>query len=263
MNSKKFYFISGMPRSGSTILANLLAQNPKFHATHTSGCLDVLFGIRNQWPKLVEHQAHPDQKALKRVLKSVLYAYYDDVEKPIIFDKSRGWVAHLELLEEILGEPPKILIPVRPLPDILSSFEKLHRETSKVKSPPGEAENYIQFQTVEGRCAFWMQPNSPVGLALNRINDVVKRGHKDKLHFIGFQNFTNDPQSTVKEIYDFLGEQYYDHNFDHVEQVTVENDEIHGYTNLHKIEPRIQPKLSDAEKILGKELVAKYSQTPR
>lgn len=37
--AKKYYFISGLPRSGSTLLANILAQNPRFHATATSGIL--------------------------------------------------------------------------------------------------------------------------------------------------------------------------------------------------------------------------------
>src|SRR3569832_2806671 len=33
---KKYHFISGLPRSGSTLLAALLLQNPRFHAGMTS-----------------------------------------------------------------------------------------------------------------------------------------------------------------------------------------------------------------------------------
>ena len=256
---KKYYFVSGMPRSGSTLLCNILAQNPNFHATHTSGCLDVLFGIRNNWHKLVEHQAHPNQEALDRVLKATLHAYYADIEKSVIFDKSRGWLAYIEILQQILNEPPKILVPIRLLPDILASFEKLYRETAKVKQPPGEAENYFAFQSVEGRCHFWMQPNSPVGLALNRLRDALKRGFSKNLHFIEFEELTNNPAKKLKDIYDFLGEPHFEHNFDHVEQVTFEDDSVHGFVNLHNIRNKVEPVKSQAVEIIGNELVAKFA----
>ena len=44
--STSTHFISGLPRSGSTLLANLLAQNPRFHSTATSG---ILNGMRYQF----------------------------------------------------------------------------------------------------------------------------------------------------------------------------------------------------------------------
>jgi len=256
---KKFFFISGMPRSGSTLLANILAQNSRFHTTQTSGCLDVLFGVRNNWDKLVEHKSHPNPETLKRVLKSVLFSYYDDVEKPVIFDKSRGWIAHLEMIEDILGYSPKILVPVRPIANILSSFEKLYRETAKVRQPPGEAENYFQFQTVDGRCQFWSRPESPVGLAYNRVLDCIQRGHKNKLYFVSFNSLTSDPHNELSEIYNFLEEEHYSHNFDYVEQVTQEDDSVHGFVNLHKIKSRVQPVKNDAYDIIGQVNTEKYN----
>src|SRR4051794_4991565 len=61
MTRKKYCFISGLPRSGSTLLANLLAQNPRFHASATSGILDVVFGVRNHWDQLPQFQAMDDR----------------------------------------------------------------------------------------------------------------------------------------------------------------------------------------------------------
>ena len=37
MISPKFHFISGLPRASSTLLAALLRQNTRFHASVTSG----------------------------------------------------------------------------------------------------------------------------------------------------------------------------------------------------------------------------------
>ena len=96
------YFISGLPRSGSTLLCNILLQNPKFHVTATSGLLDVLYNVRNQWNNLIEFQTASKQwsdATQLRVLQSIISGYFGDVTKPIIFDKSRGWLAYIELAQ--------------------------------------------------------------------------------------------------------------------------------------------------------------------
>jgi sulfotransferase len=63
-SEKKYFFVSGLPRSGSTLLENLLAQNPRFHATATSGIMDVMFATRNNWSNMIEFQASPNDEAL-------------------------------------------------------------------------------------------------------------------------------------------------------------------------------------------------------
>lgn len=252
------HFISGMPRSGSTLLCNILAQNPRFQTTHTSGCLDVLFAARNSWDRLIEHQAHPLPATKKRVLQSILRAYYADAERPVVFDKSRGWLAYLEMAEELLERPARVLVPVRPLPDILASMEKLHRRTSRLKQPPGEAEHYFALQTVEGRCQYWMSGDNLVGLAYNRVRDALRRLPRDRLLLIDFDDFTGHPQATLGRIYDFLGEKIYPHDLERIEQVTVEDDTLHGYDGLHQIRPRLEQAVTTAESVLGRELTLQY-----
>ena len=108
--------ISGLPRSGSTLLCNILAQNPRFYASQTSGMLDVLFGVRNQWDNLIEMKAMDQELSEQRklaVLRGIMESFYADVDRPVIFDKSRGWLAHLEMLELLLQRPARELEPVR------------------------------------------------------------------------------------------------------------------------------------------------------
>lgn len=252
---KTIHMISGLPRAGSTLLCNILLQNPKFHATATSGCMDVLFSIRNNWHNLFQHQASPCPQKLKNVTQSVLEAYYQDVYREVIFDKSRGWLPYIEFIEEVTETKMKILVPMRPIPDILASMETLYRETSKVKQPPGEAKNYFQFQTVKGRCEYWMRKDQVVGLTLDRIKDAISRGYRDRLFFIDFDALTSKPKETVESIYNFLGEPYYNHDFNNVKQVTSEDDEIHGFVNLHTIRSKVEPVKSRALEVLGKDVI--------
>jgi sulfotransferase len=252
---KTFVLLGGLPRSGSTLLCNILAQNPSIHSTATSGCMDVMFGIRNQWDRLVEHQSNPhregNQRTKLRVLKAVFDAYYSEIEKPVVVEKCRGWLSLMEMAEAVLGQNAKVLVPVRNVADVLASFEKLHRRQSATGQTAGEAENYFQFQTVEGRCEFWMRPDQPVGLAVNRIHDALIRGFGERLHFVRYLELTTKPREVLNSIYAFLGMEAFEHDFSNVEQVTQEDDAMHGFEGLHTIRPRVEPGQSDWRQILG------------
>lgn len=258
---KRIFVISGLPRSGSTLLCNILAQNPRFYSTHTSGCLEVLLSIRNNWDKFIEHQAHHDWSALQRVLAAALQAYHS-TDRPVVFDKSRGWLAYLELLEHVLQEPVKVIVPVRPIVDVLASFEKLYRNTSRHHQIPGENEHYFRFQTIEGRCDYLMEQQNVVGLAYTRIREAIQRGFGDRMLLVEFEALTSHPQQQIETIYDFLGEPRFAHDYERVMQVTSENDHVHGYFEMHRIKERVVPTRSEAAEILGRALVQKYSVVP-
>ena len=254
---KKFCFISGLPRSGSTLLCNILNQNPRFHATSTSGVLDMLLAIRNNWNNIVEFKATRNDFAKMRVLRGMLQSFYADLDKAIIFDKSRGWPGFLEMAESLLGHKAKVLVCVRDVRDVLSSFEKLWRKESKSGQIEQEKTNFLKFQTVEGRCEVFMNTNQPVGSAYNRIKDALARGYGDRMHFVFFDELTTKPKETMKNIYAFLGEDYFAHNFDNVEQTTNEDDFFHGFKDLHTIRNKVRPVYSDWREVLG-DFAVKY-----
>ncbi len=251
MAEKTFHFIAGMPRSGSTLLANILGQNPRFHVTGTSGIMDVMFGVRNNWDNLVEFKAAPNEPAKLRVLRAILESYYYDVDKPVVFDKCRGWISLLEMAESVLGRKAKVLVPVRDIRDVLASFEKLWRESSKTKQVGQESSNYFKFQTVEGRTDTWMQVDQPVGLAYSRIKDAIVRGFRDRMLFIDFNRLTADPKREFDRIYKFLGEEPFPHDFDNVKQITWEDDSVHGFAGLHDIRTKVEPMEPQWPKVLG------------
>jgi sulfotransferase len=243
MSGKQIHFIAGLPRSGSTLLANVLAQNPRFHTTGTSGVLEVLFNVRNCWESLGEFQAMSrgaSHAAKTRVLRGILEAFHADADRPVVFDKSRSWLAYLEMAEQILGRKAKVLVPVRDLRDVLASFETLWRKAAATAQIAQEAKHYFEFQTVEGRCAVWARGDQPVGLAYNRIKDALHRGFGDRMHFVRFEELTAAPAQTMRRIYAFLGEVPFAHDFERVEQVTAEDDRVHGFPDLHVIRPKIE-----------------------
>jgi sulfotransferase len=257
---KNVYFISGLPRSGSTLLCNILAQNDNlFVSKATSGCHDILFNIRNQWDKLIEHQAEGvDHDQLKRVLQNVLNSYHS-TDKNIIIDKGRGWLSLIEMVEFITGQTPKIIVPVRNISEILSSFEKLWRKSTGFSQWNFEQSDYFKAQTVEGRCDIWASAGQPVGLAYNRIKDAISRGYGDKILFLEFDELTGRPEQTMRSVYEFLGEEPFVHDYDQVEQVTSEDDvNIHRIPGLHTIRPKVEPVPKMALDVLGSAMLKKY-----
>ena len=255
---KSIHYICGLPRAGSTLLANILAQNPDVHTTPTSGCHDVLFGIKNNWNKLIEHQASKelaDTANLKRVLSATLNTYHD-TDRPIIIDKGRGWTSMLEMLEWVTDEEAKVLVPVRSIPQILSSLEKLHRKRVATGQQDGD---YINGQTVEGRTSQQLLNSSVLGLAFDRLKDAMHRGYGDRLHFVEFDDLTHNPKHKMEEVYSFLGLAPFNHNFQSVEQYTHEDDSVHGGLDLHTIRKEVRPVQDDSAAILGAEIVTQYS----
>lgn len=245
------HFISGLPRTGSTLLENILAQNPKFNATATSGILDIIFGVRNNWSQLIEFRASPNDEALLRVMKGILNSYHNTDK--ITFDKSRGWTAYLELAEMLIERKAKVLVPVRDIREVLASFEMLWRKNSTFRQLAQEKDNYFNWQTQQGRINAWLENSQPVGLAYNRVKDAVHRGFGDRMMFVRFEDLTERPEQAMKEIYKFLDEDYYQHDFNNVKQVTWENDDIHGIKGLHDIRSKVEPVSSKWKEVLGSE----------
>lgn len=237
------HFCSGLPRAGSTLLMNILAQNPRFHCTATSGICEVIMDLKTSWGQRDPFKAMTEEErdeAFVRSARGMLLGYHSNVEVPVVFDKSRGWLSELETVERILERKIKVLVPVRSLFDILASFEKLYRKTKVTRRLTQEAANYAQYQSVEGRCRFLAGEAQLVGSAYNRVKDAFARGFEDRMHFVEFDKLTRSPKTTLRGIYEFLDEDYFDHNFENVQQVTQEDDSVHVWKDLHKIRPVVE-----------------------
>ena len=88
--------ISGLPRSGSTLLSAILRQRPEAQAGMSSPvgplmqALLTAMGVRSEWSPLV------DDNQRRRLLRGVIDNYYGDLRKSnVVFDTNRLWCARL------------------------------------------------------------------------------------------------------------------------------------------------------------------------
>ena len=251
------FYQSSMPRAGSTLLQNIVAQNPAFHVTPTSGLLELVFGARLNYTNSAEFKAQ-DEAAMKKAFlafsRAGMEAYFQALtDKPYVLDKSRGWGVHFDLLSLIFNEEPKIICMVRDLRQILASLEKKFRQNPD-KHRPIENHANLSGTTTFKRAMIHLQ-TPPIGLALDRLVEIHQRGWNKKILFLRFEDLTTQPADTLKKVYQYLGVPEFKHNFDKVTQVTQEDDQVFGIAGLHEIRPKVEPLQNDYLNILGRDVV--------
>jgi sulfotransferase len=232
-------FLGSLPRSGSTLLCNIMAQNPAVHVTPTNGVSECIFRLRQTLSQVPEFKAQNQEEMMERMLggmRGFIRGFYEQElgSGKLVIDKSRGWVGCIDIVEKILGKKIKIICPIRDLREILASFERLHR-TYPAFVFSQEQHNFADWQTVAGRIGIWARGSEPVGSAFNRLKDVFSRGLQDRCLFVRYTDLVRNPAAIMKNLYEFLGVSEYKHDFENVEQVTVEDDSFFGIPSLHKI----------------------------
>ncbi|HEY0258185.1 MAG TPA: sulfotransferase [Candidatus Methylacidiphilales bacterium] len=253
----KIFYQSSLPRAGSTLLQNILAQNLDFYVTPTSGLLELVFGARLNYTNSAEFKAQ-DAAAMKKAFlafsRAGMEAYFQALtDKPYVVDKSRGWGVHFDLLQMIFQEEPKIICMVRDLRQILSSLEKKFRQNPD-KYRPVENHANLSGTTTLKRALLSLQ-SAPVGLALDRLLEVHQRGWAKKILFVRFEDLTTQPAAALRKIYNYLGVPEFTHDFDKIIQMTQEDDQIFGIPGLHEIRSKVEPLQNDYLEVLGRDAV--------
>jgi len=248
---KQIYFQSSLPRAGSTLLQNVMGQNPNFYVTPTSGTLELLFAARAQYSNSLEFKAQ-DAETMKKAwlsfCKKGLNGYYSAItDAPYVLDKSRGWGIHYDFLETFI-EKPKIICMVRDLRSIFSSMEKNFRKN------PEASKNMVNWTTgenttIDKRVNTWAS-GLPVGIALTRLAEIINRGFHNNILFIRFEDFTENPQNEIDRIYNYLNVEPFKHDFNNVTQITQEDDAVYGIYGDHTIKKEIKSPKSDFDEIL-------------
>ena len=252
---ERLFFQSSLPRAGSTLLQNIIAQNPDFYATPTSGVLELVFAARGNYtdsPEFKAQDADLMRTGFLSFCRNGMDGYYNAItDKKYVIDKSRGWGIHYDFLNLIYPNP-KIVVMVRDLRDIFASMEKNYRKNPDKADP---ILNWAQMSgtTVPKRIDIWAQ-SQPVGLAIERLQELFRLGTDSKVLFVKFEDLCLYPETTMTKIYQYLEVPYYEHDFDNIQQITKEDDEVYGVFGDHEIRTKLAPVPSRAKTILGKDV---------
>lgn len=233
----RIHFISGLPRSGSTLLAALLAQNPSFRAG-MSGPLAGLFGsLLGEMSGRSEFSVFIDDAQRQRLLRGLFDNYYADNPAAVIFDTSRAWCARLPALSQLVPDA-KVIACVRHVPWIVDSIERLIRQNA---FQPSSIFNYTPGGTVYTRANGIAGPDGLLGYAYDALKEAFYGEHAERLLLVQYETLTNDPQRALAAIYDFLGEPAFKHDVKHVDYDASAFDAKAGTPGLHTVRPKVAP----------------------
>ena len=248
----QIFFQSSLPRAGSTLLQNIVGQNPDFYVTPTSGVLELLYAARGNFSVSPEFKAQDSQLMQQGFRSFCMYAlsgFFNGITtKQYVMDKSRGWGTHYGFLNGFYPNP-KIVCMIRDPRSIFASMEKNYRKNS-TKDPGIVNHSKMQNTTTFKRVETWAS-TPPVGLAFERIQQMLLDGTASNILFVKFEDLTKAPDAEMRRIYNFLQIPYYQHDFDNVEQITTEDDEVYGIYGDHNIRQRVEPVPNTYKEILG------------
>ncbi len=236
--AQKIHFISGLPRSGSTLLAAILRQNPRFHAAMTSpvgGLVDRMLEAMSEDNEFSAFISHEQKRAL---ILGIFSAYYHpQTDKEVIFDTNRLWCSKLPLIEELFPDA-KVICCVRNIAWIMDSIELLIRrnafDVSRLFNNPAER------ATVYSRTEALSQGSRLVGYAYNALKEAFYSEQSEYLLLVDYELLTIKPDKTLSLIYQFLGEIPYAHNFENVQYNESEFDNKLNTKGLHEVHSQVE-----------------------
>lgn len=260
MTKQNIFFMAGFPRAGSTLLMNILAQNPRFHGTPTSGLITSLVQLKENWKTNPLYLANGETyiyPKIKSMMKGMLEGFYkNELSQGITpIDKNRAWTGNFDLLDELFDTKVKFIYPIRHIIDCLISLEKIERKSSVIKMPA----NTKNLSTI-GRAETALGDEGMFGLPLTYLREILYRKEWDRLILVPFDDLLNYPEPTLKRLYYQMDIEYFEHDINNVKQTIFEEDIHHGYPpdSLHKIkEGKILPPNSRDLTIYDSEFIDK------
>ncbi len=288
----QMHFIAGLPRSGSTLLAAILRQNPVITASMSSPVGGIFSAVQKAISRGNEAAMFLSDEQRERLLRNVFWEVYreplevlpgdgerpqwlgqhideeslriiDDYGQPvprvssgkIVFDTNRMWPAKLPVLVKLFPEC-RVICCVRRVSWIMDSIERLLRRNAL------ELSGIFGFEpggTVYSRVVGLASSNGLVGFAVDALRDGFYGEHRDRMILVEYEALARHPGETVRALYRWLGLPYYEgHDYERVDQIpgAAEFDEKLGTPGLHSVRRRVE--WQERESILPPELFTSF-----
>lgn len=259
----KFAGVTGLPRAGSTLLCQLLAQHPEIHCEgHSSPLCNTLLGIRRMisddqfFLSQLDNSFDSSYAHLASAMQGFLRGWHHDCRKKVVVDKNRAWLHAIELLLHI--EPnAKLIVCLRDLGQIYGSIEAQHQRTILVDFIDHLAD-YDRF----GRADMLFSKDKAIGAPLVSLHAVPDLPEKvrERLYFVRFEDMVERPMACMSHIYAWLGLPAFEIDLGRLETGIQESDSHYHMKYTHKQSERIvKPKRHDIPPRIQAQIETAYS----
>ena len=236
---KKYYFISGLPRSGNTLLASILNENENILATCQSIFPSIFYDLQTITQENDVYKNYPQDKRFETFYKNLFNNFFiNDNEKYIIQRGEFITPINLQNLKNYCPNNIKIVILVRDVADVLKSFIN-HSYSYK---------NYYlnQFETNDEKAEFLIEDHVYITTMIESIKILIENNEIDNYLLIDYDKFILQPQYYLEKIYSYYKIKNFNHNLENIKQLAGYKDYLYDH-NLHKINPKIVKNIYDVK----------------
>jgi sulfotransferase len=259
--SASFVGVTGLPRAGSTLLCQLLAQHPGVHSeAHSSPLCNTLLGIRRMvsddtfFLSQLDTAFESSYAHLASAMRGFLRGWYHDCGERVVVDKNRAWLHAVELLLHIEPEA-RLIVCLRELGQVYGSIEAQHQRTILVDF----IDHLADFDRF-GRADMLFAKDKSIGAPLISLHAVpdLPMAAQERLYFLRFEDLMERPAQCLSHITAWLGlapreidpckltigiresDSHYRMKYPHVQSERI------AKPQRHLISPRIQTRIEEA-----------------
>ena len=222
---KKIYTLSGFPRSGNTLLACILNQNPLVQTTGHSFIPNILY-VLEQVKKSPTYLNFPDSKSYNNVMKNIISNYYKDWKADYIIERGDWFTPfNFNMFKKYAPNEIKTVMLVRNIIDIIKSYLKLCENNplfyiNAQYNSLDKTELYTD--EIETKCDLIMKKNDYVDTAIYSIKWLIENNHLSNMYIVEYENLVNNPKETVQLICEFYGLPAFEYKFTDLQQLEVD-----------------------------------------
>jgi sulfotransferase len=232
--TKKYHFITGLPRSGSTLLSSILKQNPRFHASITNPLGNLVKGVIENSQSAPGMKSEVPIERRKNLVRHLFEGYYQDVDKEVAFNTNRGWTMLTNVVRDLYPKS-RFIVCVRDINWVLDSFESAHRRNPFSTNTATGGHSKSVYQRVEDL----MSETGIVGFPYVGIKQAITGPDKSLLFLLEYEELCKKPKEMMQALYNFIDEPYYEHDFNDVEASWDEYDSEIGI-KLHEVRKKVE-----------------------
>lgn len=248
----EIHFISGLPRSGSSLLASILRQNPAFTSQLESPLGAIFVELLHALSRENEAAMFITDAQKERMLRGIFTTFYSTARIP--FDNNRRWCSKLPTISKIFPKS-KMICCVRPLAEIVSSVERL---VHKNGLDPSIIFNYQTNLNVYQRTKMLFAPEGLIGYAYNSFKEAYYGPFRDRLFVLDYHMLVFDPWLVMKTLHEWLGYPPFEYDFGDIKSLpgAFNFDEQLGTPGLHSLGTKVHP--ADNTSSLPPDMIASF-----
>ena len=209
-------FLTGLPRSGSTLLCSILSQNPKIVSGRISNLCDLMWNA--QW-SLDNYAGFTGKQADNhdQILSSIPGSYYAGHEEKIVIDQCRAWTipANMAMITKFISDDPRIICLTRDEEEVRQSYRNLFSRNGRTDFDGSGFEEELM------RNIFAVEN--------------AKTLPKNWVHFVEYNDLVSDTENVLRDIYKFLNKDFFEHDLENIVCSFEDNESITGLVGLHEV----------------------------